>query len=117
MNKVCDVYLATSDERSMELVFPVSQYELMDAFEQLGAQSPKNVYWQIDEFYRFNFSPLHLDEELSIFEFNALTEQLSKLAAWQETALGGLLQMQVEEFFDIHFAQAMKSKISALRMS
>ena len=100
MNKVCDVYLATSDERSMELVFPVSQYELMDAFEQLGAQSPKNVYWQIDEFYRFNFSPLHLDEDMSIFEFNALTEQLSKLGAWQETALEGLLQMQEQKHIE-----------------
>ena len=34
---------------------------------------------------------------MSIFEFNALTEQLSKLDGYQETALEGLLQMQVDK--------------------
>ncbi|MFQ8837878.1 MAG: hypothetical protein ACLR8L_08370 [Oscillospiraceae bacterium] len=38
MRKVCEVYLvssAASDERGVELTFPVSQYEMMDAFEQI----------------------------------------------------------------------------------
>ena len=39
----------------------------------------------------------HLDESMSIFEFNSLTEQLSKLDERQETALEGLLQMQVNK--------------------
>ena len=34
---------------------------------------------------------------MSIFEFNSLTEQLSKLDERQETALEGLLQMQVNK--------------------
>ena len=34
---------------------------------------------------------------MSIFEFNSLTEQLSKLDERQETALEGLLQMQVDK--------------------
>ena len=38
----------------------------------------------------------HLDESMSIFEFNSLTERLSKLDERQETALEGLLQMQVK---------------------
>ena len=99
MRKVCEVYLvssASSDERGVELTFPVSQYEMMDAFEQLHTKSPGDVYWQVDEFYCFDYLAPHLDESMSIFEFNSLTEQLSKLDSYQETALEGLLQMQVK---------------------
>ena len=99
MRKVCEVYLvssASSDERGVELTFPVSQYEIMDAFEQIHTKSPGDVYWQVDEFYCFDYLAPHLDESMSIFEFNSLTEQLSKLDERQETALEGLLQMQVK---------------------
>ena len=100
MRKVCEVYLVSSsatDERGVELTFPVSQYEMMDAFEQIHTKSPGDVYWQVDEFYCFDYLAPHLDESLSIFEFNSLTEQLSKLDERQETALEGLLQMQVNK--------------------
>ena len=99
MRKVCEVYLvssASSDERGVELTFPVSRYEMMDAFEQIHTKSPGDVYWQVDEFYCFDYLAPHLDESMSIFEFNSLTEQLSKLDERQETALEGLLQMQVK---------------------
>ena len=99
MRKVCEVYLVSSsatDERGVELTFPVSQYEMMDAFEQIRTKSPGDVYWQVDEFYCFDYLAPHLDESMSIFEFNSLTEQLSKLDERQETALEGLLQMQVK---------------------
>ena len=100
MRKVCEVYLISSsatDERGVELTFPVSQYEMMDAFEQIHTKSPSDVYWQVDEFYGFDYLAPHLDESMSIFEFNSLTEQLSKLDERQETALEGLLQMQVDK--------------------
>ena len=99
MRKVCEVYLISSsatDERGVELTFPVSQYEMMDAFEQIHTKSPGDVYWQVDEFYCFDYLTPHLDESMSIFEFNSLTEQLSKMDDYQETALEGLLQMQVK---------------------
>ena len=100
MRKVCEVYLGSStsdDERGVELTFPVGQYEMMDAFEQIHTKSPGDVYWQVDEFYCFDYLAPHLDESMSIFEFNSLTEQLSKLDERQETALEGLLQMQVDK--------------------
>ena len=100
MRKVCEVYLvssAASDERGVELTFPVSQYEMMDAFEQIHTKMPGDVYWQVDEFYCFDYLAPHLDESMSIFEFNSLTEQLSMLDGYQETALEGLLQMQVNK--------------------
>lgn len=99
MRKVCEVYLISSsatDERGVELTFPVGQYEMMDAFEQIRHTPPGDVYWQVDEFYCFDYLVPHLDESMSIFEFNSLTEQLSKLDERQETALEGLLQMQVK---------------------
>ena len=105
MRKVCEVYLvssAASDERGVELTLPVSQYEMMDAFEQIHTKSPGDVYWQVDEFYCFDYLAPHLDENMSIFEFNSLTEQLSKLDGYQETALQGLLQMQVEKHMQEH---------------
>ena len=100
MRKVCEVYLVSSsasDERGVELTFPVSQYEMMDAFEQIHTKSSGDVYWQVDEFYCFDYLAPHLDESMSIFEFNSLTEQLSKLGGYQETALEGLLQMQMNK--------------------
>ena len=100
MRKVCEVYLvssASSDERGVELTFPVSQYKMMDAFEQIHAKSPSDVYWQVDEFYCFDYLAPHLDESMSIFEFNSLTEQLSKLDARQEIAMEGLLDMAVQK--------------------
>ena len=100
MRKVCEVYLVSrsaTDERGVELTFPVSQYEMMDAFEQIHTKSPGDVYWQVDEFYCFDYLAPHLDESMSIFEFNSLTEQLSKLDERQEAALEGLLQMQVNK--------------------
>ena len=108
MRKVCEVYLVSSsasDERGVELTFPVSQYEMMDAFEQIRTKSPGDVYWQVDEFYCFDHLAPYLDENMSIFEFNTLTEQLSKLGAWQETALAGLLQMQEQKKSGIITAQ------------
>jgi hypothetical protein len=99
LRKVCEAYLVSSsatDECGVELTFPVSQYEMMDAFEQIHTKSPGDVYWQVDEFYCFDYLAPHLDESMSIFEFNSLTEQLSKLDERQETALEGLLQMQVK---------------------
>jgi hypothetical protein len=100
LRKVCEIYLvsgASSDERGVELTFPVSQYEMMDAFEQIHTKSPGDVYWQVDEFYCFDYLAPHLDENMSIFEFNSLTAQLSKLDERQETALEGLLQMQADK--------------------
>ena len=100
MRKVCEVYLVSSsasDERGVELTFPVSQYEMMDAFEQIHTKSSGDVYWQVDEFYCFDYIAPHLDESMSIFEFNSLTEQLSKLDARQEIAMEGLLNMAVQK--------------------
>lgn len=100
MRKVCEVYLVSSsatDERGVELTFPVSQYEMMDAFEQIHTKSPGDVYWQVDEFHCFDYLAPHLDESMSIFEFNSLTEQLSKLDARQEIAMEGLLDMAVQK--------------------
>ena len=100
MRKVCEVYLVSSsatDERGVELTFPVSRYEMIDAFEQIHTKSPGDVYWQVDELYCFDYLAPHLDESMSIFEFNSLTEQLSKLDSYQEAALEGLLQMQVNK--------------------
>ena len=105
MRKVCEVYLVSSsatDERGVELTFPVSQYEMMDAFEQIHTKSPGDVYWQVDEFYCFDYLAPHLDESMSIFEFNSLTEQLSKLDARQEIAMEGLLNMTVQKHMQEH---------------
>ena len=58
MRKVCEVYLVSSsatDERGVELTFPVSQYEMIDAFEQIHTKSPGDVYWQVDEFHCFDY--------------------------------------------------------------
>ena len=70
MRKVCEVYLVSSsatDERGVELTFPVSQYEMMDAFEQIHTKSPGDVYWQVDEFYCFDYLAPHLDESMVIY--------------------------------------------------
>ena len=103
MNKVCEAYLGNSvgsDDYGVCLTLPAHPFELTDALEQVRTEKPGYIYWQVDEFYRCGFLAPHLDEELSIFEFNTLTEQLSRLAAWQETALDGLLKMQEQKHIE-----------------
>ena len=106
MRKVCEVYLescnALEEERYAYLLMPASQYEMMDAFEQIRGTPPGDVYWQVEEFYCFNYLAPHLDESMSIFEFNSLTEQLSKLDARQEIAMEGLLNMTVQKHMQEH---------------
>ena len=117
MRKVCEVYLVSSsatDERGVELTFPVSQYEMMDAFEQIRAKMPGDVYWQVDEFYCFDYLAPHLDESMSIFEFNSLTEQLSKLDARQEIAMEGLLDMAVQKHMQENSGSIMVQELMML---
>lgn len=117
MRKVCEVYLissSASDERGVELTFPVSQYEMMDAFEQIHTKSPGDVYWQVDEFYCFDYLAPHLDESMSIFEFNSLTEQLSKLDARQEIAMEGLLDMAVQKHMQENSGSIMVQELMML---
>ena len=43
MRKVCEVYLVSSsatDERGVELTFPLMQYEVVEAVEQIHTNSP-----------------------------------------------------------------------------
>ncbi|MFR4014850.1 MAG: antirestriction protein ArdA, partial [Oscillospiraceae bacterium] len=70
--------------------------------EQIHTKSPGDVYWQVDEFYCFDYIAPHLDESMSIFEFNSLTEQLSKLDERQEIAMEGLLNMAVQKHMQEH---------------
>ena len=117
MRKVCEIYLVSSgasDERGVELAFPVSQYEMMDAFEQIHTKSPGDVYWQVDEFYCFDYLAPHLDESMSIFEFNSLTEQLSKLDARQEIAMEGLLDMAVQKHMQENSGSIMVQELMML---
>ena len=117
MRKVCEVYLVSSgasDECGVELTFPVSQYEMMDAFEQIHTKSPGDVYWQVDEFYCFDYLAPHLDESMSIFEFNSLTEQLSKLDARQEIAMEGLLDMAVQKHMQENSGSIMVQELMML---
>ena len=117
MRKVCEVYLVSStasDERGVELTFPVSQYEMMDAFEQIHTKMPGDVYWQVDEFYCFDYLAPHLDESMSIFEFNSLTEQLSKLDARQEIAMEGLLDMAVQKHMQENSGSIMVQELMML---
>ena len=117
MRKVCEVYLisgSATDERGVELTFPVSQYEMMDAFEQIHTKSPGDVYWQVDEFYCFDYLAPHLDESMSIFEFNSLTEQLSKLDARQEIAMEGLLDMAVQKHMQENSGSIMVQELMML---
>ena len=100
MNKVCEVYLGNSvgsDDYGIYLTLPAHPFELADALEEIRTEEPGYLYWQADKFYRCGFLAPHLDEDMSIYEFNTLTEQLSKLGTWQEIALEGLLRMQEQK--------------------
>ena len=75
MRKVCEVYLvssASSDERGVELTFPVSQYEMMDAFEQIHTKSPGAVSYKhlLESFDRYE-----------LLQFNAAVERFGLSAA------------------------------------
>ncbi len=95
MNKVFHAR-ARANGAEVLLDLPVSPYEMLDALDRLRLQDPGGVKLRIDEYRRFRFLGPFLTGENPLLELNALAERLSELEGCQETALAGLLEMEIQ---------------------
>lgn len=98
MNNIFSIYLANdrvSDGRSTTLILPAAPYELLDALDILQLQKGDRMYFQVEEYYGFEYLAPFLDEQCSLYELNALAHRLSELDARQGIAFEGLVKMEV----------------------
>jgi len=87
----------TGNDLCCELDLPASDYQLLDALEQLAMEPGDLPGWDILGCHEnYSIVPL-LSHSDSIYEINALSRQLAGLDDWQRTAFEGLLAMELRK--------------------
>ena len=96
MDKVFRVEL-TGNHRFYNLSLPATDYELLDALDRLGMTGQDKPQWEIIEHTHFQYLELHLVNECSIYELNALSYRLSSMDRRQEAAFEGLFRTALNQ--------------------
>ena len=96
MDKVFRVGL-TGNHRFYNLSLPATDYELLDALDRLGMTGQDKPQWEIIEHTHFQYLELHLVNECSIYELNALSYRLSSMDRRQEAAFEGLFRTALNQ--------------------
>ena len=94
MTPVFDVSIARTDHhgREVNLMMPVTLYELQDALERLRVSSDKEVKTEILYSQRSKYLNLLPIELGGLYEANALAGKMSSFEDWQQEALDGLMK-------------------------
>ena len=95
MDKVVfSIYLGNPDnDNGTTLDLPAKPWALWDALEKLRLRAGQEPYWQVEDLGRYDFLVPYLDK-CSLYQFNALAEQLSTLNEADAIAFEGLVQME-----------------------
>ena len=97
MHKVFDVELS-SENGSTELALPAAPYAMLDALEKLRLEDGEAPRWEILRINTANGITPYLDHENgSLFELNALCQQLALLDEGQLAIVEGLAAMGYEK--------------------
>ena len=97
MHKVFDVELS-SENGSTELALPAAPYAMLDALEKLRLEDGEAPRWEILRINTANGITPYLDHESgSLFELNALCQQLALLDEGQLAIVEGLAAMGCEK--------------------
>lgn len=95
MDKIFTVELSGGSGRYCELDLPATDYELLDALEQLQMIPGDQPDWEIIEHTGFQFLHVHLAGECGLYQLNALADRLAQLDRHQSTAFEGLFNMEL----------------------
>jgi hypothetical protein len=100
LDKIFSVYIANNrieDGCSVTLALPATNYELLDALDQLQLGKEDGVYFEVEEYYGFDFLSSVLNDQCTVCELNALAKQLTTLDKRQSIAFEGLVRMETEK--------------------
>ena len=97
MDKLFLVELSGGNIRHCELELPATDYELLDALDKLRLSTADKLYFDICDYYGYNYLAPFISDALNLYELNALSRKLADLNPAQQTAFAGLLKMEVEK--------------------
>lgn len=97
MDKLFLVELSGGNIRHCELELPATDYELLDALDKLRLSAADKLYFDICDYYGYNYLAPFISDALNLYELNALSRKLADLNPAQQTAFAGLLKMEVEK--------------------
>ena len=97
MDKLFLVELSGGNIRHCELELPATDYELLDALDKLRLSEADKLYFDICDYYGYNYLAPFISDTLNLYELNALSRKLAELNPAQQTAFAGLLKMEVEK--------------------
>lgn len=97
MDEVFVVELSNRKGQYCNLTLPATDYELLDALEQLHMAPGENPKWEIVGHTSFQQLQVFLDGECSLYELNALSRRLGSMDHRQLVAFEGLFQMALQK--------------------
>lgn len=97
MNEVFVVELSNRKGRYCKLTLPATDYELLDALEQLHMSPGENPKWEIAKYTSFYQSYPFLHDECNLYELNAISRKLGSMDHRQLAAFDGLFQIALQK--------------------
>ena len=99
MDKVFELYVMDKDQniRSASLTLPASMHELTDALDQTGAESVREMYFEVEESCRGEFLADVLEDSITLPELNILAWRIAEMDEGQEAVLEGLVKMEAKK--------------------
>ena len=99
MDKVFELYVADKDQyiRSASLTLPASIHELTDALDQTGAESVREMYFEVEESCRGEYLADVLENSITLPELNILAWRIAEMDEGQEAVLEGLVKMEAKK--------------------
>ena len=97
MRKVFDVELGAESERFTTLTLPAAPWAMQDALEKLELRDGENPSWEVLQTHRCDRIYPFLNQDDSLFELNALCQQLSVLDNRQTTIVEGLIKAEFDQ--------------------
>lgn len=86
------------DGRYTEIDLPATPYRLLDALDELGIKSTKDItYLEVNDYGDFGYLAPFLDEDSSLEELNALAKKLSNFDRVDTVAFEGMVKMTVQK--------------------
>lgn len=97
MDKLFLVELSGGNIRHCELELPATDYELLDALDKMRLSETDKLYFDICDYYGYNYLAPFISDALNLYKLNALSRKLADLNPAQQTAFAGLLKMEIEK--------------------
>ena len=97
MREVFDVELGAESGRFTELALPASPWSMQDALEKMCLKEGEIPHWEVLRTHSCDGIYPYLDQDNTLFEFNALCQQLSQMDEQQTAIMEGLMKAEFDQ--------------------